>query len=54
VIAKNRVMADLQRRNARRLPITRLQRGDGAAAVTAGGAKRIQGSVIALGDVTAL
>ncbi len=54
VIAKNCVVTDLQRRNAGRLAIARLQRGDGAAAVTAGGAKRVERRVIAFGDVAAL
>ena len=54
MIAEHGVVADLERGDAGRLAVARFKRGDGAAAVAADVAQRVERGVIAFGDIAAL
>ncbi len=54
MIAEHRIVADLERADAGRIAVARLERCDRAAAVGGGVAERVERGVIAFGDIAAL
>ena len=54
MIAKHAIVPDLERADAGLVAIFRLQRGDGAAAITRHAAQLVQRGIIAIGDIAAI